>query len=172
MSLTYYYTQNEEITSTLALPATALPFAEGIARVLPPQISDMHMSLARWGQQGMSPGTVTPQRMWLDGAQQVYFGFANGQEPQPLKQTALAAEIAAWLVLLDRWMETYVVIARARSIWAPDELAGALTFLTPAFLPSAVVQLNPNWDQVATAVAIAVADGPLSGQPNDRHWKA
>lgn len=171
MSLRYYSAITEEIAVISSLPSTAAPFAEAIARVLPPQISDLHQSLARWGQYGASPGPLSPERMWLDSQQQLYVGFASNQEPQPLAQTGLAAEIAAWLVLLDCWMETYVVIARARSVWTPDELAGALTFLTPAFLPPSVAKLNPNWEQVAAAVALAVADGPLAGQPNERHWK-
>ncbi len=153
------------------LPDGALPLEQGMERVLPPQISDSHMSLARWGHVGRSPGLIVPNRIWIDPAGEIYFSFAADAEPKRLTQTGLAAEIAAWLVLVDRWMETFVVVARARSVWTPDELAGALSFMTPAFLPPTVVEINPNWSRVAEAVALAVADGPLAGGHIDKHWQ-
>jgi len=70
-------------------------------------------------------------------------------------------------------METFVVIARARSIWTVGELGAALTFMTPAFLPARLVAQAPdNWARVALALATAVADGPLAGQSADRHWQS
>ena len=43
--------------------------------------------------------------------------------PAPIAHVGLAQELAAWLVMLDKWMETFVVIARARAVWNADELA-------------------------------------------------
>jgi hypothetical protein len=84
----------------------------------------------------------------------------------------MAQELAAWLVLLDKWMETFVVIARARSIWSVQELAGALTFTSRPFLPAAIVHMPPdNWERVAQALAQAVGEGPLRGSSHlEKHW--
>lgn len=171
MNSIYYVAQAENLYQTPKLPQNALPLIEGMERVLPPQISDLHLSLARWGNLNLSPGEITPSRIWLVPDGELYFLFGKNAVPKPLTQTGLAPEVAAWLVLMDRWMETFVVIARARSIWTPDELASALTFMTPAFLPPAVIEVNPQWEQVAEAVALAVADGPLKGSHSDKHWK-
>ena len=43
--------------------------------------------------------------------------------------------LASWFVLLDKWMETFVVIARARTVWSPNELATAMIFVNPLWLP-------------------------------------
>lgn len=92
--------------------------------------------------------------------------------PAPLAQTGMSTTIAAWLLLIDRWMETFVVVARARTIWSPSELAGALTFITPAFLPAELLQINPQWDHLAQTLALAVADGPLAGNHSDKKWQS
>jgi hypothetical protein len=47
-------------------------------------------------------------------------------------------------------------------VWNVQELGGALAFLSPAFLPPALMTQPPdNWARVAQALAIAVADGEL-----------
>lgn len=171
MNSIYYVAQSDNLFQTPELPKNALPLTEGMERVLPPQISDLHMSLARWANLKLSPGEIIPSRIWLVPDGELYFLFSNKAAPKPLTQTGLASQIAAWLVLMDRWMETFVVIARARSVWTPDELASALTFMTPAFLPPAVIEINPQWEVVAEAVALAVIDGPLKGSHSDKHWK-
>jgi hypothetical protein len=84
----------------------------------------------------------------------------------------LALDLAAWLVLLDKWMETFVVISRARATWTPLELAGALRFTTPPYLPAPLTTEPPdNWTRVAHALSVAIVDGPLAGAPQDRHWQ-
>jgi hypothetical protein len=54
------------------------------------------------------------------------------------------------------------------------ELAAALPFTAPVYLPPPLLALPPqNWGRVALALATAVADGPLKGGAGrrDRHWQ-
>lgn len=167
----YFSSQNNQVVEHATLPADAVPFGEGIQRVLPPQVSVLHGQIYGWGQSGLSPGPIEPKRMWLTPVGEICFAFSRNKSPQPLMHIGAAPDVAAWLVLLDVWMETFVVVARARAIWDVDALASALTFMSPGFLPSEVVSLAPNWAEMARAVALAVADGPLAGSPEDRHWR-
>lgn len=169
--MTYFSIHNHQLIDLADLPAGALPFSEGVQRVLPPQVSALHGQIHGWGQAGLSPGPVDPKRMWLTPADEIIFAFARNKSPQPLMHIGAAPDLAAWLVLLDVWMETFVVVARARAIWSVDELASALTFMSPGFLPPAIVTIAPNWANLASAMALAVADGPLAGSPEDRHWR-
>jgi hypothetical protein len=76
----------------------------------------------------------------------------------------MAPDMATWFVLLDKWMETFVVIARARTVWTPNELASAMTFVNPMWLPKSLLAQPPNnWVRVVRALAVAVSDGPLQG---------
>ncbi len=137
--------------------------------LLPPVITNLHQNFQAWGALGYSPGPITPNRIWLnaDGA----LAFVRNCQPKPLLAIGPAPDLAAWLVLLDKWMETFVVVARARAVWNVPTLAGALSFMSPAFLPSALVMYPPNnWTRVAHALAVALADRPLAGAPTDRHW--
>lgn len=147
--------------------------ATATGRLLPPIITSLHESLYRWQQAGLDPGPLTPDRIWIDSAGALALAFKRDQNPEPLGHVGLAPALAGWLVCLDKWMETFVVIARARSVWTPTELAGALTFTTPALLPPPLLQLPPvdNWERVARGLAVAVADGPLQGTPSNRHWE-
>lgn len=153
-------------------PADSRPLAEAAELLLPPLITALHHSFCLWQMAHLSPGPLTPARIWINPAGGLAVRFANGQRPQTLYPVAAQAGLAAWLVLLDKWVETFVVIARARSVWTTGELAGALSFTTPSLLPAALVQQPPdNWMRVAAALARAVADGPLPGLHTDRHWK-
>ena len=68
-----------------------------------------------------------------------------------------------------------MVVARARSVWPTGELAAALSFATPAFLPPALLTTGAgHWQRVAQALARVVVEGALpsadvqpdkSGQP-------
>jgi hypothetical protein len=170
--MSFFYIADGTLTSTTALPPQAHPFTERARQLLPPQISTLHEGFQAWGGAGYSPGPIAPDRLWLTERNQLMVHSAKGSAPRPLMQTGLAADLAAWLVLLDKWMETFVVVARARAVWSVAELAGALTYTTPAYLPPALVKIPPdNWQRVARALAIAVADGPLRGRPSDRHWQ-
>lgn len=160
------------IAETPAPPADFRPFATAAPGLLPPQITTLHHQLAAWGSVGYSPGMVLPDRIRLGPGGEVAWHFAGGTRPQRLTHIGLRPTLAAWLTLLDQVMETYVVVARARSVWSPAELAGALPFMTPAFLPPALMTAAADqWRHLAVAVALAVADGPLRGEPNNRHWQ-
>src|SRR5690606_14802925 len=98
---------------------------------LPPLIGALHRNFAEWGKLGYSPGPILPERIWLGARGELAFSFAEGTSPQPALQVGIAPELAAWFVLLDNSMETFVVIARARATWPGEELARALIFLTP-----------------------------------------
>ncbi|MEZ4677895.1 MAG: hypothetical protein R2932_27125 [Caldilineaceae bacterium] len=120
----------------------------------------------------MSPGPVVARRIYFNEQGQLAFHFLGNYRPAPLMQVGGAPDLAAWLVLLDKWMETYVILARARTVWSLAELTSALTFLTPAFLPDKLVAHPPdNWERVAQALANSIADGPLGGSPINRHWQ-
>jgi hypothetical protein len=139
--------------------------------LLPPLVGGLHRSFWAWGQAGLSPGQVIAARVWFGSNGELAFAFPEGEWPLPLLAVGLAPELAAWLVLLDKWVETFVVVARARAVWSVAELAAAMTFTTPAFLPRALVHQPPdNWARVAAALAVAIADGPLAGASQDRHW--
>jgi len=172
----FYTVREGRLFSSLQPPATLRPLLALRSELLPPTISQLHASLSAWGAIGLSPGLITPDRIWgsLAGESTLAFSFDPGCSPQPLGHLGMAQELAAWLVMLDKWMETFVVVARARAVWRADELAGALSFTTPAFLPRPLVHMPPdNWERVASALAVAIDDGDLTegtGQRN-RHWR-
>ncbi len=140
------------------------------ASLLPPIVSQLHHNFHGWAEAGFSPGLVIPDRVWCSRDGELAFRFYGEEKPQPLTHVSLARELAAWLVMLDKWMETFVVVARAREVWNVAELAGALTFTSPPFLPRQLLDQGPeNWERVANALAVAVADGPLT--EGDLHRK-
>jgi hypothetical protein len=170
--MAYYYVEQGVLHHQTQPPGAAKPLLGQTERLLPPLISALHRSFQQWAVVNYSPGPVTPERVWFDEHGSLAFLFPGERAPRPLMTVGLAPDLAAWFVLLDKWMETYVIIARARSIWPVGELATALTFLTPAFLPHDLVYRPPdNWERVAQALAQAVADGPLTGSSQERHWQ-
>lgn len=171
--MNYFGITNGQLQRWPQPPLTMRLWAGNPPEFLPPLIGDLHRSLAAWGESGYSPGPITPERIWFGPAGELAFAFADQASPRPAQRVGIAPALAAWLVLLDKSMETFVVIARARAIWRVDDLASALTFLSPAFLPATLVQQPPdNWQHVAQALAQAVADGPLRGTSQERHWRA
>jgi hypothetical protein len=146
--------------------------------LLPPLITDLHRSLRAWSTAGYTPGFIDPARVFINGAGIVAFAFADTESPARLPQNIGAApDLAGWLILLDKWMETFVVVARARHVWTPAELSAALPFISPVYQPTTLIELAPvNWARVGRAVAEAVADGPLKGSeegegPENKHWQ-
>lgn len=170
----FYTIHDATVFSQLQPPAGLRPLATLRNELLPPVISRLHGSLHAWGELGLAPGPITPERIWCNTEGALAFAFERGAAPQPLTHVGLAQELAAWFVLLDKWMETFVVIARARAVWSVQELAGALTFTSPPFLPAALVYTPPdNWARVAAALAEAVGDGELMGGPRtEQHWQS
>ena len=170
--MSYYTILNQQAVPLAEPPDGAKLLKHNLKHLLPPLVTELHRSLQAWGEAGVSPGPVNARRTYFNEQGIVAFYFIEGTEPKPLGQAGFAPSLAAWLVLLDKWMETFVVVARARTVWSVEELSRALTFLTPAFLPDKLVAHPPdNWERVAQALAVAVADGPLYGQPTNRHWQ-
>ncbi|MCC9076267.1 hypothetical protein FKZ61_009105 [Litorilinea aerophila] len=168
----YFYIRNRELHYAPGQPAGLLSLGDHPQALLPPLVTELHRSLDAWFALGLAPGPVLPERLRFDREGTLYWRFAGRRRPRPLALHQAAQTLAAWLVLLDKWMETFVVIARARGVWDVPTLAGALSFTTPAYLPAPLVNRPPdNWERVAQALALAVADGPLAGAPNNRHWQ-
>lgn len=158
----FFWIDGTTVRSAPAAPTALRPIETWRGELLPPLVSAWHRSFKTWADLGLSPGLATPDRIRAgqDGA--LAFQFARNEQPQPISHVGHARELASWLVLLDKWMETFVVVARARAVWSSAELGGALSFTTPAFLPHALVTMPPdNWARLALALATAVADGPL-----------
>ena len=170
--MSYYRIVDGVVVQSNEPPTGAKLLKHNLKLLLPPLITELHHSFRAWGLAGVSPGPVIARRTYFNAQGELAFHFLDGSRPRPLMQVGLAPNLAAWFVMLDKWMETYVVLARARTIWSVNELFSALTFLTPAFLPDKLVAHPPdNWERVAQALAVAIADGPLTGAPTNRHWQ-
>lgn len=171
--MAYYHVVDGQLKLEYHAPANGKSFVRAAAALLPPQITKLHEQFRAWSEAGFSPSPVLAYRIWLGPDDELYFHFTGDASPTALGAVGGALDLAAWLVLLDKWMETFVVIARARAVWSPQELASALPFTTPPFLPPQLVTDPPdNWARVAQALAQATVDGPLAGAPQDRHWQA
>ncbi len=160
----YYSVREDSLVANAQPPAGAQRLAQLGQSLLPPVITELHRSLHKWGTLGKRPGLLTADRVWAtpEGTLVVY--FENGQAPYPLLHVGMAPDMATWFVLLDKWMETFVVVARARTVWTPNQLAAAMIFVNPAWLPHSLVAQPPNnWVRVVRALATAIADGPLQG---------
>ncbi|MCB0116349.1 MAG: hypothetical protein KDD84_19760, partial [Caldilineaceae bacterium] len=121
----------------------------------------LHRSFATWGQHQRSPGIVTPQRIWLGQDDNVIFRFENGDRPTMQSAVGAHAGLAAWLVLLDKFVETQTLLTEAAQIWPVNDMAGALAFVSSAFLPRPLLSLAPNnWERVARSLSIHIANSP------------
>ena len=115
----------------------------------------------------MSPGPVIPNRLWIDQSGLVAMRFA-ADSPVPLSAVGACEALAQWLVLLDKWMDTHIVLANARVVWSLAELAGALPYTSPGMLPRPLAQLPyDNRERVARGLAAIVIEGCLPGNRND-----
>src|SRR2546423_1071069 len=114
----YFLIQDQKLVSRPQPPAGMAPLSGHPDWFLPPVITELHRNLHAWGATGYSPGPVIPNRVWLNAEGALAFSFAGMLAPKPLMQVGLAPDLAAWLVMLDKWMETFVVVARARAIWS------------------------------------------------------
>jgi hypothetical protein len=168
----YYSIAQQRLHHQQETPVGFRPLKHNLGLLLPPLVSELHASFRAWGELGYSPAPLAPKRVYLNAAGQLAFWFDDEYQPQPLSQVGIGPDLAGWLILLDKWMETYVVIARARTTWNLRELASALSFVTPAFLPTQLVAHPPdNWERVALALALTIADGPIQGTPMNQHWQ-
>ncbi|NJN81001.1 MAG: hypothetical protein HC802_01065 [Caldilineaceae bacterium] len=124
--MAYYFIDAGEVQTAAQPPASARQLGEDPTQLLPPLVTNLHEALRTWGEAGVSPGPITARSFWFQADGKI--GFELVQPPQPLTHVGLAPDLAAWLVLLDKSMETFVVIARARIVWSVEELGGALGF--------------------------------------------
>lgn len=170
--MAYYSIVNGALVTSAAPPKGAKPFKHQLNLLLPPLVTELHHAFRAWNLAGVSPGPLLVKQTYISEEGLLAFYFWKEARPQPLTNVGGAPDLAAWLVLLDKWIETFVVLARARTVWRAEELTSALPFLTPAYLPDKLVAHPPdNWERVAQALALVVADGPLVGTPTNRHWQ-
>lgn len=168
----FYFVRDNNLVSASQPPVDAQPLAQLASSILPPTVTELHHSLHAWGTLGKRPGLLTADRTWATPEGTLVIYFEAGEEPYTLLHVGKGLDLATWLVLLDKWMETFVVVARARTVWTPDELASAMTFVNPMYLPKALMAQPPNnWLRVVQALATALADGPMQGEPTNRHWQ-
>jgi hypothetical protein len=162
--MAYYFVRDDTFVAAGHPPAEAKRLAQMGDSLLPPIISELHRDLHKWGTLGKRPGLLTADRVWATPDGTLIVSFEEGQAPYPMLHVGMAPDMASWFVLLDKWMETFVVVARARQVWTPSQLASAMTFANPLWLPKALVAQPPNnWERVVRALAVAVADGALQG---------
>lgn len=171
--MAFYSIVDGMLVSSAKPPDGAKPFNYQLRLLLPPLVTELHKSIRAWSVAGYSPGAILMRRIYFSESGVIAFRFLEDSRPQSIMAVGGAPVLAAWLVLLDMWMETFVVLARARAVWPIAELAAALPFVTPAYLPDKLAA-HPlyNWERVAQALALSLADGQLAGTPANRHWKA
>jgi hypothetical protein len=160
----YYFTTNQRMTATDAPPKESRPFRAAVEWIEPATLAQWHRSFQAWGKANRSPGLVTPERIWLASEGIVAFHFAQGEQPAIQSAVGGHAGLAAWLVLLDKSIETQIVLESAGTVWPMTDLAGALAFTAPALLPASLLTMPPqNWERLARALAHQIARG--SHQP-------
>jgi len=161
----YWYDDDSSLKTSPSHPPHSRPIATAAAWLNPPLISNLHNHFARWTTAQVSPGPVIPHRLWIDQDGGIAFRFV-ADAPVAMPAVGAGEALAQWLVLISKWMEIHVVLARARTVWPLAELVGALTFTTPSLLPRQLVQFPPdNWEQVARGLAASIAEGGLPAGP-------
>lgn len=151
----YWMIDQGRLRHMVVLPPGMTLFTETPVAQLEAAAEPMHRNLRAWAEERCTPGPLTPDRVYVGAAGQVAFGVPDDAEPAPLMVNVGASpDLAGWLVLLDKRMATAALLESARRVWSPADLAGALPFVTPAFLPPALVLTPPdNWVRVARALA-------------------
>ena len=164
--MTYFFVEDGRLRQGSAPPAHAQPILKTNKTALPPIVANLHRQFWEWGAVKLSPGPILPAHTWISPAGKLAFALDEGRQPAPLgTNVGQAPDLAAWFVLLDKFMDTSLLVARARGVWSPDELGGALTFMTPAYLPPRLLTHPPdNWQRVARRLAQAIADKPLTNK--------
>lgn len=159
MAMWYWYDDDSSPKSSTCNPPLSRPIATAAEWLTPSIISSMHIHFARWTTERKSPGPVIPQRLWIDQDGRIAFRFVN-DAPEEKSAVGAGEALAQWFVLLSKWMENHIVLARARTVWSHAELLEALPFTTPSLLPRQLALFPPdNWEQVARALAAIVTEG-------------
>ncbi|MCL4830741.1 MAG: hypothetical protein KJZ95_25520, partial [Caldilinea sp.] len=60
----FYTIRDRQMHSTVQPPAGMRPILAMRSELLPPVITQLHESLHAWGELGLSPGPITPDRVW------------------------------------------------------------------------------------------------------------
>ena len=163
MARWYWYDKDGDQIVSPSHPPHSRPISAAVEWLHPDLISDLHHSFAHWTAAELSTGPVVPHRLWIDQTGLIAVRF-SADAPAPQPAVGAGEALAQWLVLMAKWMETYVVLARARSVWSLAELAAALPFTSPCLLPRTLAQLPPsNWEEVAHGLAAIVIDGSSIG---------
>ena len=147
----YVFIQNDHLQSSTRPPTGHLPFTHAQDILRPTLVEPLHRSFRAWGVAGFSPGELAPEYVLVSAEGGLAILYDGKRRPAPLMQlTGAAPDLAAWLVLLDKSLATDAVLAPATGVWTRTELATALPFMTPAFLPDGLVRYPPvNWVRVA-----------------------
>jgi hypothetical protein len=155
----FWTIEDGRLRRMVALPQGMLPLVHIQPARLMPHLETLHAGLRAWAEQRLSPGLVTPARTFAGSAGQLAFSAGDNEEPaRLLVNVGSSPDLAGWLVLLDKRLETTAVLQTAQQVWSAEELAGALPFVTPAFLPAELVAMAPdNWLRVARSLAASLA---------------
>lgn len=155
----YVFIQNGHLQSSTRPPLGHLPFTHAQDILKPALLEPLHRSLHTWSEAGFSPGALAPGNVLVGPDGSLAILYDGARRPAPLTQlTGAAPDLAAWLVLLDKSLATDSVLTAAAAVWTHTELATALPFVTPAFLPEGLVRYPPvNWVRVARALAAVAA---------------
>jgi hypothetical protein len=165
----YYFSENQGLTATSTPPKESKPFRSAIEWLDPAHLAQWHRSFQMWRDANRSPGLVIPDRLWLtpDGA--VIFYFDKDGQPAIQSEVGSHAGLAAWLVLLDKFVETQSVLESASTVWSTADLGGALAFTAPALLPAPLLLMAPqNWERLARALAHVISGGSVH-HPQENH---
>ena len=171
MAMWYWYDNDGSLTSSPLHPPLSRPIATAAEWLTPPIVSNLHSHFARWTSAKVSPGPVIPHRLWIDQHGEAAFRFADGG-PASMPEVGAGEALAQWLVLISKWMEIHVVLARARTVWSHSLLLGALPFITPSLLPRQLAHFPPdNWEQVARGLAAIIAEGAVALDKQSKNGK-
>ena len=118
MAMWYWYDDDNSLKASPRHPHLSRPIATAAEWLEPPLISDLHNHFARWTSAQVSPGPVIPQRLWINQSGVIAFHF-GADAPAAIPEVGAGEALAQWFVLLAKWMEIHVVLARARTVWSP-----------------------------------------------------
>ncbi len=161
MAIWYWYDDDNSLKNSPHFPPLSRPIATAVEWLNPPLISNLHSHFARWTVAQVSPGPVIPQRLWFDQSGGIAFQFGD-DAPSAIPEVGAGEVLAQWFVLLSKWMEIHVVLARARTVWSRGEMMAAIPFTTPPLLPRQLAQFPPsNWEDVARGLAAIISEGAM-----------